>query len=92
MKIMIRIIAIPIIVLLQLIHWAFDGVSKVYCLAAGVHYNILAICALLAIITGQWKALGILGILVAASLVLLFGAGWIMAMLDRIKIRLTEAL
>ena len=45
----------------------------------------IGICAVLAIITKQWLALGIFAGIFALSLVVLFGAGTIMAVIETMR-------
>ena len=61
MRFLIKIILLPVVMILSLMKLLLDGATRVYCLIAGVAINLLIICAVLAIITRQWFALGVFG-------------------------------
>lgn len=82
LKIVAKIIAIPMIILLGSICLLAEGAANLYCHVAGFIMPLIVICVILAIITSQWTALLIFGMLVAASVVLTLLIGWTLGMLE----------
>ena len=88
MRFLLKILILPVVLILSLMKVLLEGATKVYCLVAGVAINLIIICAVLAIITGQWFALAVFGTLFAAIIAILFGAGTISIVLDNFKEKL----
>ncbi len=87
---LIKIILLPVVMILSLMKLLLDGATRVYCLIAGVAINLLIICAVLAIITRQWFALGVFAVVFVGIIVVLFSAGIITVVLDNLKERIKE--
>ena len=87
---LIKIILLPVVMILSLMKLLLDGATRVYCLFSGVAINLLIICAVLAIITGQWFDLGVFAVLFVGIIVVLFSAGTITVVLDNLKERIKE--
>ena len=85
MRFIFKILAMPVMLVVCFIRLFLKGATKVYCLMAGIAINLLAICSVLAVITQQWFALGVFGILFVAILAVLYGAGVFMVVLDNVK-------
>ena len=90
MRFLIKIILLPVVMILSLMKLLLDGATRVYCLFSGVAINLLIICAVLAIITGQWFDLGVFAVLFVGIIVVLFSAGTITVVLDNLKERIKE--
>lgn len=88
MRVWIKLLILPVVMLLSLMKLVLDGATKIYCLVAGVAINLLVICAVLAVVTGQWLALGIFAMVFVGVIVVLFFAGTISVVLDGLKERL----
>lgn len=80
-----KIIAIPIIPVLVMIHLLLALVIYLGSRVLAIFINILIICAIVAIINAQWVSLGILIVLALIGLVLLFGAATIQMIVDDTK-------
>lgn len=90
MRFLIKIILLPVVMILSLMKLLLDGATRVYCLFSGVAINLLIICAVLAIITGQWFDLGVFAVLFVGIIVVLFSAGTITVVLDNLKEKIKE--
>lgn len=88
MRFLIKLLLLPVVMILSLMKLVLDGATKIYCLVAGVAINLLVICAVLAVVTGQWLALGIFAMVFVGEIVVLFFAGTISVVLDGLKERL----
>lgn len=88
MRFLIKLLLLPVVMILSLMKLVLDGATKIYCLVAGVAINLLVICAVLAVVTGQWLALGIFAMVFVGVIVVLFFAGTISVVLDGLKERL----
>ena len=74
MRFLIKLLLLPVVMILSLMKLVLDGATKIYCLVAGVAINLLVICAVLAVVTGQWLALGIFAMVFVGVIVVLFFA------------------
>lgn len=72
MRIIGKILSAIIVGLLSVVLFALDQVAKVYSLVAGVFYIFMGICVILAFLSKQWTALGILGIILLVNIVIFF--------------------
>ena len=88
MRILIKILCLPIFMVLTVMKILLNGISKVYCLTAGIVINISVICAFLALITQNWLMLAILASKFALIVGLLLGMGTLIANIDSIKDKL----
>lgn len=88
MRFLIKLLLLPVVMILSLMKLVLDGATKIYCLVAGVAINLLVISAVLAVVTGQWLALGIFAMVFVGVIVVLFFAGTISVVLDGLKERL----
>ena len=88
MRFLIKLLLLPVVMILSLMKLVLDGATKIYCLVAGVAINLLVICAVLAVVTGQWLALGIFAMVFVGVIVVLFFAGTISVVLDGLKDRI----
>ena len=88
MRFLIKLLLLPVVMILSLMKLVLDGATKIYCQLAGVAINLLVICAVLAVVTGQWLALGIFAMVFVGVIVVLFFAGTISVVLDGLKERL----
>ena len=71
MKILKKIVILPIIIILSIAGWIMDLIIKAECWVTGVGFLLLAIFAILAIINRQWLQLGIFAGLAGISAILL---------------------
>lgn len=88
MSFIFKILGLPVILIIDFIRLLLKGATKIYCLVAGIAINLLAICSVLAVITQQWFALGVFGILFFVVMAILFCFGFIVMVLDRLKERI----
>ena len=78
MRVIFKICILPVILILSMMKLLLDVAERVYCLVAGVAINALIVCVVLALITGQWLALGV------------FGAWFIVLMAKHIFIKIND--
>jgi len=88
MRYLIKFLILPVVMILSLMKLILDGATRIYCLVAGIAINMIVICAVLAVVTRQWMALGIFAVIFVGVIAILFFAGTIMVALDGIKERL----
>lgn len=90
MRILLKLLTLPMLLIISILSLFLTGVTKLYCLVAGIAINLLIIGAVLAIFTGQWFALAVFGILFIAIMMILFGAGTMYVVLDNLRTKLLE--
>lgn len=90
MRILLKLLTLPMLLIISVIRLLLTGATKLYCLVAGIAINLLIIGAVLAIFTGQWFALAVFGVLFVAIMMILFGAGTISVVLDNLREKLLE--
>ena len=88
MRCVFKILLLPVVAILSVIKLFLEGATKLYCLVVGIAINLLVVCSVLAIITKQWFALAVFGIIFVAIMAILFSAGSIVLVLDRLKYKL----
>ena len=67
-----RVLAVPIILILELLKIVINLLIKTECWVAGVGFLLLAIFAILALINKMWLQLGIIAIILLMSVHILF--------------------
>lgn len=82
MKMIFKIIALPLILILSVAGLLLNAGIKAYCLAAAIVFKVLGLCALIAVCTSQWQALITIGIMVAIVLLIAYGESFIMAQIE----------
>ena len=85
MKMIMKIVAVPVLMILTVLNWLINGAARVYVIVLALFYQILAVCGLMALVKHQWTSLGILVVMFSLSLGIVFGAGTIMAIVDDMK-------
>ena len=85
MKMILKIIALPVLMILTVLNWLINGAARVYVIVLALFYQILAVCSLMALVKHQWTSLRILVVMFVLSLGVVFGAGTIMAIVDDMK-------
>ena len=80
-----RILAVPIILILDLLKIIINLLIKAECWVAGVGFLLLAIFAILALINKMWLQLGIFGLLFIAGLVIMLMSVHILFWIDSLK-------
>ena len=83
-----RMLAAPIIILLELLKIVINLLIKAECWVAGVGSLLLAIFAILALINKMWLQLGIFAIIFAAGAVILLMSVHVLFWIEQIKNRL----
>ena len=83
-----RVLAVPIILVLELLKIVINLLIKAECWAAGVGFLLLAIFAILALINKMWLQLGIFASLFIAGAVIMLMSVHILYFIDVIKERL----
>lgn len=83
-----RILAVPIILILDLLKIVINLLIKAECWVAGVGSLLLAIFAILALINKMWLQLGIFAIIFVAGTVILLMSVHILYFIDVLKERL----
>lgn len=81
-RLILKIIALPVCLLLYLLGGIYDVGLRVYSLGAGIVYLLLFACVLLATVSGQWLSAGILVGIVFGLIVLTIGVGVIGAVIE----------
>ena len=89
MRCVFKFLMLPVIFILSVMKLFLEGVTKVYCLVAGVAINLLVIFSALAIITQQWFALVVFGVIFVFILGVLFVTGRIGLFLENLKDRIS---
>lgn len=80
-----RILAVPIILILELLKIVINLLIKAECWVAGVGSLLLAIFAILALINKMWLQLGIFALLFIAGLVIMLMSVHILFWIDSLK-------
>ena len=80
-----RILAVPIILILELLKLVINLLIKAECWVAGVGFLLLAIFAVLAIFNKMWLQLGIFASLFVAGVVIMLMSVHILFWIDRLK-------
>ena len=80
-----RILAVPIILMLELLRIIINLLIKAECWVAGVGSLLLAIFAILALINKMWLKLGIFALLFIAGLVIMLMSVHILFWIDSLK-------
>lgn len=88
MRYIFKLLMLPVVVVFCVMKLFLEGAAKLYCLVVGIVINLLAVCSVLAIITQQWFALILFGILFVIILSVFLCAGMITVLLDNIKDKL----
>ena len=70
-------IALPMILLFEILRLVADLISKIYCRAASLVFVPMIILLILSVIEAQWLAVGIVGAAISFCFILLFAIGWI---------------
>ena len=89
MRCVFKFLMLPVIFILSVMKLSLEGATKVYCLVAGVAINLLVIFSVLAIITQQWFALVVFGVIFVFILGVLFVTGRIGLFLENLKDRIS---
>lgn len=92
LKMVLKVAVLPIIVVLTLMNWLIKGVARIYSVVLAVAYQIFAIGAVMMIVKHQWISFWIILGLFVFGLVVMFGAGTIMAVVDNFKCKLKSVL
>lgn len=82
LKIIVKILALPLILILSIAGFLINAAIKLYCLVSAVALKILAFCALIAVCTSQWQPLLIIGIMIAIGIGIAFCASFITAQIE----------
>ena len=77
MRIVKILIALPMILLFEILRLFATAISWLYCRAASLLFIPMIILLILSVIATQWLAVGIIGAVVVACFILLFTIGWI---------------
>ena len=80
-----RILAVPIILVLELLKLVINLLIKAECWVAGVGFLLLAIFAVLAIFNKMWLQLGIFASLLVAGVVIMLMSVHILFWIDNLK-------
>ena len=80
-----KILAVPIILILELLKIVINLLIKAECWVAGVGFLLLAIFAILALVNKMWLQLGIFAIIFAAGAVILLMSVHILFWIDILK-------
>ena len=81
-KILSKIVAALMVVILGSLCMVANGAAKVYCRIAGIFFNFIGICVLLAVITSQWNNVFILAIIAGAGFFSYLAVGLLMTVLE----------
>ena len=84
-----RILAVPIILILDLLKIIINLLIKAECWVAGVGFLLLTIIAILALVNKMWLQLGIFAIIIAAGAVILLMSVHILFVIELLKDKLT---
>ncbi len=77
-----KILVLPIVFVLSSLCIIMEIMLKLYCHVAGATFNFLLLFIFLTLITSQWTALEILGILLVVFFILFFAVGTVIAVLE----------
>ena len=82
MKIVKKIVAVPIVIVLSILRCLINLIVKAECWVAGVGFLLLAILTILAIIKRQWLQVGIFAGLAGLGVIILFLSANIQAWIE----------
>lgn len=88
MRFVVKVLSRITVLNLSLILFLIDMIAKLYSYVAGAFYLLIGVCLLLALISKQWNAIVIFGILIAVSLLVFWGIAEIIIVVERMKDRL----
>ena len=77
MRIIKVLIALPMILLLGILRFVADIITKIYCRVVSLLFVPMIILLILSVIATQWLAVGIIGAAIVTCFILLFAIGWI---------------
>ncbi len=89
MKMLLKIVLIPFILVLKLMGVAVDLIIKIECWVAGIIFLFVGICILLAVMNQLWLQAGILGGMFGAGVIVLLLTAEIKVFIDGLIDRLT---
>ena len=72
-RVLLFIVTLPLMIVFVMAEWLLKMSVKVSTVVVGLFFNILFICMVIAICTGQWSSLGILVIVAVGGLILVYG-------------------
>ena len=72
-RVLLYIVTLPLMIVFVMAEWLLKMSVKVSTVVVGLFFNILLICMVIAICTGQWSSLGILVIVAVGGLILVYG-------------------
>jgi len=72
-RVLLSIVTLPLMIVFVMAEWLLKMSVKVSTVVVGLFFNILLICMVIAICTGQWRSLGILVIVAVGGLILVYG-------------------
>ena len=81
-KMISKIVATLMVVVFGSLCMVANGAAKVYCRIAGIFFNFIGICVLLAVITSQWNNVFILAIIAGAGLLSYLAVVLLMTVLE----------
>ena len=81
-KMISKIVAALMVVIFGSLYMVANGAAKVYCRIAGIFFNFIGICVLLAVITSQWNNVFILAIIAGAGFLSYLAVGLLMTVLE----------
>ena len=53
MKMILKIVALPVLMILTVLNWLINGAARVYVIVLALFYQILAVCGLMALVNGS---------------------------------------
>ncbi len=87
MKIILKVLALPAILVLSILNFVMNIVLEVYSLGAGILFIVLGLCIIAAIAGGMWHNLIFLVCMVGAVILLSLAIGFVMG---QIKVMRSE--
>ena len=91
-KMILKMLVLPICLILCLLSGLMDVVLRFYSFCAGIFYAFLFLCLILALISNQWKNLGIISGFLVGAIVLTVFVGVVGATIEVWKDRVKEFL
>lgn len=72
-KLLLTIIMLPLMIIIEIVELLLKLIVKISTVVIGLFFNVVFICMIIAICTGQWSSLGILVIIAVAGFILVYG-------------------
>lgn len=88
MRVIKKVLAFPVIVLLTILNWILHLIIKAESLVSAVGLIVIGICIVLAIVNKMWLQLGIFALVLVAGIVIVLLSAELVIRVERVRDRL----